>query len=70
MPEGAYTMPKEYAKYEDAIQLVAELDQLAGQISNGTVSKETYRLFITYQARANDLFADYRKANPADSARV
>lgn len=70
MPEGAYTMPKEYAKYEDATQLVAELDQLAGQISNGTVSKETYRLFITYQARVNDLFADYRNANPADSARV
>ena len=70
MPEGSYTMPKEYAKYEDAIQLLAELDQLAGQILNGTVSKETYRLFITYQARVNDLFSDYRKANPADSARV
>lgn len=70
MPEGAYTLPAEYAKYEDASQLVAELDQLAGQIMSGTVTKETYRLFITYQTRVNELFAEYKKANPADSSRV
>lgn len=70
MPEGSYSMPKDYAKYEDASQLVAELNQLAGQIKNGNVGADTYRQFITYQTRVNDLLAAYRKANPADSVRV
>lgn len=70
MPEGTYQLPEGYAQYEDASQLVAELDQLAGQIMNGSVSKETYRQFISYQTRVNDLFTEYKKTNPADSARV
>ncbi|MGN0023973.1 MAG: hypothetical protein ACI351_00895 [Candidatus Avelusimicrobium sp.] len=70
VPEGAYTMPQDYEKYEDATQLISELDQLAGQIVQDSVSKDTYRLFITYQARANDLFMQYTEVNPADSPRV
>lgn len=70
VPEGSYSMPKDYAKYEEASQLVAELNQLAGQIKNGNVAEDTYRQFITYQTRVNDLLAAYRTANPADSVRV
>jgi len=70
VPEGAYSLPEGYALYEDASQLVAELDQLAGQILNNHVGNNTYRQFITYQTRVNELFGKYKKLNPADSARV
>lgn len=70
VPEGTYKLPEGYERYEDASQLVAELDQLAGQILNGNVGGDTYRQFISYQTRANDLFTEYKKLNPADSARV
>ncbi len=70
VPEGMYKLPEGYAMYEDASQLVTELDQLAGQIMQGTVGVDTYRQFISYQTRVNDLFTEYKKLNPADSARV
>ncbi|MBP5616961.1 MAG: hypothetical protein J6X06_04140 [Elusimicrobiaceae bacterium] len=70
--EGSYTLPTDYAKYEEAQDLIQkDLFQLAHRILNGTgVDVNTYRLFIEYQNRALVDLQQYTMHNLADSKRA
>ncbi len=71
VPEGQYTTPQGYEKFEEAKMLVREMNNLAGQIRDGQgVQVTTYQLFIDYYNRVRDNLVDYSKLNVADSNRV
>lgn len=69
--EGFYSMPEDYAIYEEARSLLDELDSLANLISKGgTVGMNSYDTFISYQNRVKKLLQQYSEKNPEESTKV
>ncbi len=69
--QGLYKMPQAYQKYEDAKQLINEMDLMAHHFVSGqSVSADMYTLFIEYYNRVWEELQEYRRANVADSKRT
>ncbi len=69
--QGVYQMPQAYQKFEDAAQLINEMDLMAHHIISGqSVSANMYALFIEYYNRVTEQLQEYRRTNVADSRRA
>ena len=70
IPEGTYSMPKNYELYEEGTILVNEIEQLSYQVSRGQADPDDYAQIIEYYTRASRVLNAYADANLADSPRV
>ncbi len=71
MEEGTYDIPVHFEQYQEAKNLVHEIQQLVlHDIYGGQVTADTYASVITYYNRVQKALTQYKEANMADSPRV